>query len=400
MHRGRALIVCGLASVLVTGVLLAPSAHAARPRNGTVLWSPPLLNWTSVSGARVYNVQLWRDGRKILSRFPVRSRLELSRRWTYRGRDFRLSVGVYRWYVWPWFGRRFGRVRVKGMFIVGRVPRTVALPVVTGKAREGATLSTTQGQWRGSRPIARTYSWQRCDGAGCVAIPGANGAAYTVRATDIDRTIRAVVTGTNLAGARSARSARTAVVLPRPPTNNGRPTVAGAPQQGRLLTALLGTWQSSRPITFRIAWLRCDHGGNCVRIATAATYRLAPADFGNRLRIRVTAANTGGAATALSPPSPRIGRRYVGGGGDDLVRGSPGADVLRGLGGHDTLFGLGGPDEIFGGPGNDRLIGGAGADMIQARDALRDAVYCGGGDDTVVADRRDKVDRSCERVRR
>ena len=138
MHHGRALIVCGTAAgTLLLGLALAPAAHGARPRQGAVVTSPPLLNWRSVPGADRYNVQLWRDGHKILSRFPVRSRLQLDSRWEYRGRIYRLSPALYRWYVWPWLGRRYGRVRVNSSFSLVRPPSNVEPPTVGGSTLLG-----------------------------------------------------------------------------------------------------------------------------------------------------------------------------------------------------------------------------------------------------------------------
>ena len=67
---------------------------------------PPLLRWTRVPGARYYNLQLSRGGRKILSVWPSRARYQLKRRWTYGGKVRRLVPGHYRWRVWPGFGRR------------------------------------------------------------------------------------------------------------------------------------------------------------------------------------------------------------------------------------------------------------------------------------------------------
>jgi hypothetical protein len=67
---------------------------------------PPLLRWTPVRGARYYNLQLVRGGRKILSVWPSRPRYQLKRRWTYGGKDRRLVPGRYRWRVWPGFGPR------------------------------------------------------------------------------------------------------------------------------------------------------------------------------------------------------------------------------------------------------------------------------------------------------
>ena len=68
--------------------------------------TPPLLRWTPVRGAQYYNVQLFRDGRKILSAWPTRARLQLKRAWRYGGTRERFEAGTYRWQVWPGRGAR------------------------------------------------------------------------------------------------------------------------------------------------------------------------------------------------------------------------------------------------------------------------------------------------------
>ena len=65
-------------------------------------------------GARYYNVQLYRRGRKILSLWPHRTRLKLARKWMFRGQPERLRRGVHVWVVWPAYGTvkhpRYGRM--------------------------------------------------------------------------------------------------------------------------------------------------------------------------------------------------------------------------------------------------------------------------------------------------
>jgi hypothetical protein len=101
---------------LATGALLYPAA-AER------VTSPPNLAWTRVKGASYYNLQLVR-GRKVLSAWPLRTNFRLRRTWTYRGRRYRLRPGVYRWYVWPGFGRisaaRYGRLLGSSTFVVAK----------------------------------------------------------------------------------------------------------------------------------------------------------------------------------------------------------------------------------------------------------------------------------------
>jgi hypothetical protein len=100
--------------ITATGALLSPAP-------GTQVTNPPQLVWTAVRGASYYNVQLMR-GRKVLSAWPVRTRLQLRRTWRYNGRRYRLRPGVYRWYVWPGYGRisaaRYGRLLGGSTFVV------------------------------------------------------------------------------------------------------------------------------------------------------------------------------------------------------------------------------------------------------------------------------------------
>lgn len=87
------------------------------------------------------------------------------------------------------------------------------------------------------------------------------------------------------------------------PGNTAPPTVAGTAATGRTLTASSGSWSGTTPISFSYEWLRCDaNGASCGAIggAVSSTYAVASGDVGHRLRVRVTATNGDGAATALS----------------------------------------------------------------------------------------------------
>ncbi len=93
----------------------------------------------------------------------------------------------------------------------------------------------------------------------------------------------------------------------------------------------------------------------------------------------------------------------------DRLKGTSGGDRLRGRGGNDRLNGKAGKDCVQGGRGNDKITGGkdadtlkggGGKDRIKARDGSRDQIRCGAGKDRVKADRKDKLNRSCEKVTR
>jgi hypothetical protein len=81
--------------------LVSPARlKAFRPGN------PPVLRWTPVRRASYYNVQLFRNGRKVLSAWPTEASFRVKKRWTYLGQRRRLAPGRYRWLVWPGFGPR------------------------------------------------------------------------------------------------------------------------------------------------------------------------------------------------------------------------------------------------------------------------------------------------------
>jgi len=86
------------------------------------------------------------------------------------------------------------------------------------------------------------------------------------------------------------------------PVNTALPTITGTATVGQTLTASNGTW-SNAPTSYAYQWLRCNGGGNsCVNVAngTQKTYTLVGADAGHTMRVRVTATNADGSATAES----------------------------------------------------------------------------------------------------
>ncbi|HEX5622198.1 MAG TPA: hypothetical protein VFX51_27475 [Solirubrobacteraceae bacterium] len=89
-----------------TTVSAVPHVDLIAPPDGATLGAPPLLRWMAVRDADYYNVQLRRDGRKVLSRWPSRPRLQLTGTWHFGGQVRHLSAGTYSWDVWPGFGPR------------------------------------------------------------------------------------------------------------------------------------------------------------------------------------------------------------------------------------------------------------------------------------------------------
>ena len=104
-------------------------------------------------------------------------------------------------------------------------PVNTAWPALSGIARDGKTLATSNGSWTGTVPLSYTYAWRRCDASGsnCTTTAGASGQMYAVSGADIGSKLYSLVTATNAAGSASQRSALSAVVAAGPPVNTAWP---------------------------------------------------------------------------------------------------------------------------------------------------------------------------------
>jgi hypothetical protein len=210
-------------------------------------------------------------------------------------------------------------------------PANTVLPLVSGSAVEGRTLSASTGTWTGS-PTSYAYQWQDCNSAGasCVSVSGAISPSYKLAASDVGHTVRVAVTASDADGSTPASSGATATVggaPPPAPTNTSLPVVSGTTTEGQTLSASTGTWTGS-PTSYAYQWQDCNSAGEACAViggATSDTHELAPGDVGHTLRAVVTASNAGGSTTATSAataPATVI-----------TVAGAPANTVLPAIGG-------------------------------------------------------------------
>ena len=99
--------------------------------------------------------------------------------------------------------------------VIDIAPTNTALPVITGTARTGETLTTSRGSWTSS-PSTYTYQWKRAStvGGSYTNIASATDRTYDLTDADIDKFIKVSVIATNIIGASSAAlSAATSVVI-------------------------------------------------------------------------------------------------------------------------------------------------------------------------------------------
>jgi hypothetical protein len=83
--------------------------------------------------------------------------------------------------------------------------------------------------------------------------------------------------------------------------NTIAPTVSGTPRDGETLTATIGSWTGTGPLTYTQQWQRCAAGA-CTSIAgaVAPTYTLTSADVGSTMRFVVTASGLSAWKSAVS----------------------------------------------------------------------------------------------------
>ena len=86
------------------GKRAVPDGSSLRPFIDTEVSRPPRLTWKKVRRARYYNVQLFKGRKKILSPWPKKANFQLKSSWKYNGKKYKLTPGLYRWYVWPGIG--------------------------------------------------------------------------------------------------------------------------------------------------------------------------------------------------------------------------------------------------------------------------------------------------------
>lgn len=91
---------------------------------------------------------------------------------------------------------------------VSRAPINTVLPVISGAAQQGQTLSVSNGVWTGVPAPTYAFQWKRAGSN----IAGATLASYTAVSADVGSVLSVIVIATNSSGSASVTSAVTGAV--------------------------------------------------------------------------------------------------------------------------------------------------------------------------------------------
>ena len=166
----------------------------------------------------------------------------------------------------------------------GKEFTAVSVPRITGSVKVGKKLTADVGAW-GPGDVALSYQWYR-SGA---KIAKATSSTYKLVAADRGKKITVKVTGmkpgyttvskTSVATKKVAAGSLTSVT----------PKISGTVKMGKKLTARPGTWKPSG-VKLSYQWLR---NGKAIKGATKSVYKLAKADKGKKITVKVTGKKAG-----------------------------------------------------------------------------------------------------------
>ncbi|MFD8008902.1 hypothetical protein [Streptomyces sp. NPDC058955] len=169
--------------------------------------------------------------------------------------------------------------------VKGVAPKPTTPPSLSGAVRVGSKVSAVAGTWSPA-PTSYAYQW-RADG---VAISGATGSTYTptagVRGKKLSVTVTAHRTG-HLSG--SATTGAVTVGYGLAPRATAAPYLTGTVRVGYTLTLNRGTWTPA-PTSYAYQWYA---NGRAISGATGTAFKLAGAQRGQAITVKVTAHRTG-----------------------------------------------------------------------------------------------------------
>ncbi len=169
---------------------------------------------------------------------------------TTANRSSPVQIGTLTNWVQPSRGVSFTAGCIQG--VVTAAPISLTVPVISGTAVDGYTLTSSYGTWS-SFPASFAFQWQR----GTSNISGATSSSYLVNSADIGSTLRCVVTATNSFGAVSANSVNTATVTA---FTGGQLWTWGRNNVGQLGLGNTTNYSSPKQVGSSVTWTKIQGG--------------------------------------------------------------------------------------------------------------------------------------------
>lgn len=285
-HQGKRI------SVTVTGSL---DGHASTSRSSATSAKVMKAGTPTISGTPAVGSTLkakagsWTSKTKLSYRWlrdgsAIKGATKSSYKLTSADAGSRISVKVT--------GRRSGYATIaKTSAATVKVVKPVT-PKVVGSAVVGVRLTAEPGNW----PLGTQfgYQWLRSG----KKIKGATSSTYEVGKSDIGKQLSVAVVGKQSGWATATRtSARTAKVM-----KVGTPTISGTVKVGSTVKVKAGSWTSKSKLSYQ--WLR---DGKAIPKATKSSYKLASADTGAQLSVKVTGKRKGYVTASRTSASRTVG---------------------------------------------------------------------------------------------
>lgn len=166
-------------------------------------------------------------------------------------------------------------------------PVNTVLPVISGTAQVGQTLTSTTGTWSNT-PTSYSYQWKSAG-----SNVGTDQNTYVPVTGDIGNTITVTVTASNTSGSTPATSAATSAVVAATPIAD----FTGTPLSGIAPLSVTFTYTGTGGTPVSYSWEKNDGGGWVAFASTPTAQNPTESLAAGTWSVRVTATNTGGSDT-------------------------------------------------------------------------------------------------------
>ena len=167
-------------------------------------------------------------------------------------------------------------------FVNALPPENEVLPVASGYAVVGNTVTCNTGVWTSNTTMTYSAQWYREGNP----IYNANSFTYSPSIDDIDLNIYCQIAGENKAGYIEVKSNEIGPVVYSVPAAN-LPVITGTLTVGSRLQCSTGTWAGFTPTKYDYQWFK----GTDMLSSANSSYRIASGDAGSQIKCKVIASS-------------------------------------------------------------------------------------------------------------